>query len=173
MIRASYEETRLQIANLVATDPTAVATSINNVFSPFSIPPPLLDGLTKHLSDSDSENLVDFITRFEHGAEEPASSRAVTSAMTIALAYFFGGLVPLLPYLFVNDVLSGLYISVAVMAIALFAFGYVKTGIVVGWRGSRCVSKSILGGIQMMVVGGAAAGAAMGLVKLFDGMAGP
>lgn len=137
------------------------------------MPAPILDNLTKHLTtDPDQDLLVDFITKFEHGAEEPASSRALTSALTIALAYFFGGLVPLLPYLFVSDVLSGLYVSVAVMAVALFVFGYLKTGVVVGWRGSRCVGKSLLGGLQMVVVGGAAAGAAMGLVKVFDGMAG-
>jgi VIT1/CCC1 family predicted Fe2+/Mn2+ transporter len=94
--------------------------------------------------------------------------------VTIALAYFLGGLIPLLPYLCVgeNEVLLGLYISIAVMAVALFSFGYVKTCIVTGWEGARCVRMGLFGGVQMMVVGGAAAGAAMGLVKAFDGMGG-
>lgn len=118
--------------------------------------------------------MVDFITRFEHCAEEPGSSRALTSALTIALAYFLGGLVPLLPYLCVgeSEVMLGLWISVGVMAVALFSFGYVKTCIVTGWEGMRCVRMGLFGGAQMVVVGGAAAGAAMGLVKLFDGMGG-
>lgn len=47
------------------------------------------------------------------------------------------------------------------MAVALFVFGYVKTGVVNGWTKRQCV----WGGVQMVLVGGMAAGAAMGVVK--------
>lgn len=146
--------------------------SVRTVFAPFGIPSQVIEALTKHLAASEPEHIVDFITKFEHCAEEPSASRALTSALTIAMGYFLGGLVPLIPYLFVADLMMGLYISIAVMAVALFSFGYVKTCIVAGWNGSRCVKKGMFGGFQMVVVGGAAAGAAMGLVKAFDGMAG-
>lgn len=138
------------------------------------MPPSVVSELTQHLSASGPDGVVDFITRFEHGAEDPGSSRALTSALTIALAYFLGGLLPLLPYLCVgaSEVMLGLWISVAVMAVALFAFGYAKTCIVTGWEGSRCVRMGLFGGAQMVVVGGAAAAAAMGLVKAFDQMGG-
>lgn len=174
MSRASYHETRLQTASLVAKDPTAAENSIRTVFSPYEIPNHLLQELTQHLTTSKPEHLVDFITKFEHCAEEPSSSRALTSALTIAMGYFLGGLIPLLPYLFVGEteVLLGLYISIAVMAVALFSFGYAKSCIVAGWEGPRCVRMGFYGGVQMVFVGGAAAGAAMGLVKLFDGLGG-
>jgi len=108
--------------------------------------------------------------QFQHCESEPASSRAFTSALTIAMAYFMGGLLPLIPYFFVGSeqVFEGLYISIGVMVLALFAFGYVKTCVVVGWEGGRCIRAGCFGGVQMVVVGSAAAGAAMGLVRLFN-----
>jgi vacuolar iron transporter family protein len=102
--------------------------------------------------------------RFEHCLAPPSPTRALTSALTIATAYFLGGLLPLLPYFFVGEgeVERALWVSVAVMAGALFGFGWVKTG-VVGGRGWQRVR----GGGEMVVVGGVAAGAAMGLVRAF------
>jgi hypothetical protein len=54
------------------------------------------------------------------------------------------------------------------MAVTLFVFGYAKTCIVRGWRGNCNVVAGIKGGVQMCVVGGVAAGAAIGLVRLID-----
>lgn len=108
--------------------------------------------------------------QFHEGAEEPASSRAFTSAITIALGYFLGGLLPLIPYFCVgkNEVYTGLYISIGVMVVALFVFGYGKTCVVTGWRGGANIRGGCYGGVQMVVVGSAAAGAAMGLVRAFQ-----
>ena len=110
--------------------------------------------------------------KFHHCALEPPSNRAFTSALTIALGYFLGGFVPLVPYFFTEDVMSGLKVSVGVMALALFAFGYGKTCVVAGWGGPGRVWQAVVGGLQMVVVGGVAAGAAMGLVMAFDAMSG-
>ncbi|KAH8897013.1 putative calcium transporter [Thozetella sp. PMI_491] len=166
---ASYKETRSQTQALVKTNPKAAEARVRNVFSQYSLPPSTLDDLTTHMTRSPL--LVDFLMQFQHCAEEPPSSRAFVSAMTIAMGYFFGGLLPLAPYFFVQDLMMGLWISVAVMAVTLFLFGYCKTCVVTGWSGSRCVLKGVSGGVQMVIVGGAAAGAAMGLVKFFDGLA--
>lgn len=51
--------------------------------------------------------------------------------------------------------------SVIVMAIALFAFEFGKTILV----GEKSKWVCVQGGVQMMVLGGLAAGAAMGIVK--------
>lgn len=108
--------------------------------------------------------------RFEHTMEEPAKARAFTCALTIALGYFFGGFVPLLPYMFVgqDEVSRGLYCSIAIMIVALFVFGWVKTCFVAGWKGWRNVVNGFRGGLEMIFVGSVAAGAAMGLVIAFD-----
>lgn len=153
---------------LCATNPQTVVQDITDVFQPYNVPKQTLDDLTHHLASS--PHLVDFIMQFQHCEEEPASSRAITSAITIALAYFLGGLLPLLPYFCVghNQVYEGLYISIGVMVVALFVFGYVKTCVVVGWNGGKNIRGGCFGGIQMVIVGSAAAGAAMGLVRLFN-----
>ncbi|EGW31657.1 protein CCC1 [Spathaspora passalidarum NRRL Y-27907] len=116
--------------------------------------------------DARPKNLIDFVIRFGKGLEEPAEGREFTSALTIGLAYFFGGFVPLLPYFFTQYVQTGLLISVIVMLITLFAFGYIKTAISLGEEcGTR---KKILEGIQMVAIGSIAAGSAWSLVYLID-----
>ncbi|KAK1759532.1 vacuolar iron transporter Ccc1 [Echria macrotheca] len=167
---ASYNETLSTTTHLAKTDPRATAAQIRSTLEEFDIPKSTLDDLTRHLCVSDKR--VDFLMRFGHCAERPADSRALVSAVTIAVAYFLGGLVPLVPYFFVDDLIVALWVSVGVMAVALFAFGYAKTGMVVGWEGRERVGRCVYGGLQMVVVGGLAAGAAMGLVKVFDGFVG-
>lgn len=139
------------------------------VFQPYGLPKHTIEDLTRHLTNS--PRLVDFVMQFQHCAEEPASSRALVSAITIAMGYFLGGLLPLIPYFWVgaNQVYEGLYISIAVMVVALFIFGYVKTCVVAGWDGGRKIRAGCYGGVQMVIVGSAAAAAAMGLVRLFNG----
>lgn len=77
---------------------------------------------------------------------------------------------PLLPYFCVGrtEVLRALWISIGVMVVALFAFGWVKTGVVRGWRGRVNVLLAVKGALQMVVVGSVAAGAAVGLVRAIN-----
>lgn len=153
------------------TDPASVSTTINDIFEPYELPSELLTQLTNHLSASPM--LPSFLMNFHHTLPEPSDSRAVICALTIALGYFIGGFVPLLPYFFVgpHDAFVALRWSIATMAIALFLFGYGKTCFVSGWSGRRNIRKGFIGGLQMVLVGGVAAGSAMGLVKLFQMLA--
>ena len=64
-----------------------------------------------------------------------------------------------------NEVNRAFAWSVGVMAVALAGFGYVKTGVVRGWKGEGDVWAGVKGGVQMVLVGGVAAGCAMGLVR--------
>ncbi|KAK3995857.1 vacuolar iron transporter Ccc1 [Cladorrhinum sp. PSN332] len=131
--------------------------------TPLNLPQPTLDLVLSHASASISPELVDFLLT----PPGPSNSRRpIISAVTISLGYFLGGLIPLIPYFCVKELMRALYTSVGVMAVALFVFGYVKTGLVVGnWNKRKCV----WGGVQMILVGGMAAGAAMGLVKGLSG----
>jgi VIT1/CCC1 family predicted Fe2+/Mn2+ transporter len=88
------------------------------------------------------------------------------SGLTISLGYFCGGAVPLLPYLFFAQVGEAFRASVAVMVVALFAFGWVKERVV---DGERSVVTCIRSGVQMVVMGGLAAGAAMVCVRVLSG----
>jgi VIT1/CCC1 family predicted Fe2+/Mn2+ transporter len=141
---------------------------ITKVFEPYNVPKETLQDLVRYLGDS--PQLVDFVMKFHHCEEEPASSRAFTSAITIAVAYFLGGLLPLIPYFCIGDedVYLGLYISIGVMVLALFGFGYAKEGVVIGFKGRKNIRLCCFSGVQMVVVGSVAAGSAMGLVRLFN-----
>ncbi|KAJ5390724.1 Vacuolar iron transporter cccA [Penicillium cataractarum] len=164
----SYKATLKETETQTMTDPASVSTTIEEIFEPYELPAELVSQLTSHLSASPM--LPSFLMNFHHTLPEPSGSRAVICALTIALGYFIGGFVPLLPYFFVgpHDAFVALRWSIATMAVALFLFGYGKTCFVSGWRGRRNVRKGVIGGFQMVLVGGVAAGSAMGLVKAFQ-----
>lgn len=177
--RQSYHETRRSENLRILTSPAAVEADVQALFAPYTphVSPHTLSQLTRELSSS--PEYVDFVMEFHHGTPEPCPARALQSALMIALGYMLGGIVPLLPYFFVDAGVGGgrgivwaLWVSVCVMAVALFGFGYVKTCVFTGWKGARCVRQGALGGVQMVVVGGAAAGSAVALVKLFEGVGG-
>ena len=64
--------------------------------------------------------------RFELGLEEPQPKRARISALTIAMSYIVGGMIPLAPYMLLSNVRTGLWYSVGVTLLALAVFGWVK-----------------------------------------------
>ena len=107
---------------------------------------------------ADSKRWIGFMMRFEIGLDEPNPSRIWRSALTIALSYVAGGLIPLIPYMIASKVSTALLFSVIVTAIALFGFGYGKNKIV-GLSPLR-------GGIQTILIGGVAAGAAFLIARL-------
>ena len=106
---------------------------------------------------ADKERWVDFMMRFELGLEEPDPKRASRSAVTIAVSYIAGGLVPLAPYFFFRSVHGALIGSVVVTLLALFAFGYIK--------GRFTTARPFRSAWQTVVVGGLAAAAAFGIAK--------
>lgn len=116
--------------------------------------------------DSQPKNLIDFVIRFGKGLEEPAEGREFTSALTIGISYFLGGFVPLFPYFFTTVVKTGLLVSVIVMLVTLFIFGYIKTSISLGDDCGK--GKKISEGLQMVAIGSIAAGAAWTLVYFID-----
>ncbi len=108
---------------------------------------------------SNRQRWVDFMMRFELGLERPDPKRAPISAATIGGSYIVGGLIPLVPYMFTQNIGTALQISVGATGLALLCFGAVK-GHFTG------VSK-IKSALQTLLVGGLAAGAAYWLTHLF------
>ena len=100
---------------------------------------------------------VTFMMRFELGLEKPEPSRAWKSALTIAIAYIVGGLIPLSAYLFLPDAQTALRVSVVVTLLALAVFGGIKgrfTGVPV-----------LRSALQTSIIGGLAAAAAFGIAR--------
>jgi VIT1/CCC1 family predicted Fe2+/Mn2+ transporter len=103
---------------------------------------------------------VDFMMQFELGLEAPAANRASRSALTIAGSYIAGGMVPLLPYMLVDDNTQALKLSVVITLLALAVFGALK-GRLVG-------TGTLRSALQTTLIGGTAAGAAYGLARLLN-----
>ena len=108
----------------------------------------------------DKDVWVDFMMKHELGLDKPDPQRARKSAFNIGVSYIAGGLVPLSPYFFVQDGLSGLKISAVITLICLFIFGYFK---------SKITGINPLGGaIRVMAIGALAAGCAFAVAKLIQ-----
>lgn len=103
------------------------------------------------------EAWVEFMMRFELGLEKPDPSRAWRSAVTIAGAYVVGGLIPLGPYMLMDEIGPALRVSAAITLAALFVFGWIK-GKFTGAGGLRSA-------IQTTLIGGLAATAAFGIAR--------
>jgi VIT1/CCC1 family predicted Fe2+/Mn2+ transporter len=101
---------------------------------------------------------VDFMMRFELGLEAPDPKRALTSAITIALSYIVGGLIPLSPYLLLAKAQTALQVSVGITLLALLIFGYIK--------GRFTGAKPLVSALQTALIGGLAAGAAFLIARL-------
>ena len=107
----------------------------------------------------DKKQWVDFMMKYELGLDEPDPKRAGKSALNIGLSYIAGGIIPLAPYIFIENSTDALKISVIATLACLFIFGYFKsrmTGVHPLW-----------GAIKVMLIGAVAAAAAFGVAKLF------
>jgi VIT1/CCC1 family predicted Fe2+/Mn2+ transporter len=124
-------------------------------------------GLSEELQDKATEEIakdkkqwVEFMMKYELGLDKPDPKRATKSAMNIGLSYIAGGLVPLSPYFFVDQPVTGLKISALVTLICLFVFGWFK---------SRVTGVNAWGGaVRVMLIGAVAAAAAFGVAKIFE-----
>jgi VIT1/CCC1 family predicted Fe2+/Mn2+ transporter len=109
----------------------------------------------------DRDKWVEFMMKYELGLEEPDPKRATKTALNIGLSYAVGGLVPLSPYFFVDEPITGLKISAAVTLLCLFVFGWFKskiTGV-----------PPLAGALRVTLIGAMAAAAAFGVAKIFEG----
>ena len=125
-------------------------------------------GLSKHIQEQATDELIkdkdrwaDFMMKYELGLEKPDPKRAHKSGFNIGASYIVGGMIPLSPYFFVEDGITGLQYSAFVTLICLFIFGYFK---------SKLTGTSpIAGAIRVMIIGAIAAGCAFGIAKLIGG----
>lgn len=137
--------------------PETEAAEVAGIFHSYGLSDDTVSTIVQAIR-SDQKRWVDFMMRFELGLEEPNPKRARHSALTIALSYVAGGLVPLAPYFFIPSVHSALVGSVMLTLLALLVFGYVK--------GSFTTPQPFRSAWQTVLVGGLAATAAFLIAKM-------
>ncbi|MDR3713631.1 MAG: VIT1/CCC1 transporter family protein [Puia sp.] len=106
----------------------------------------------------DKDKWVDFMMKYELGLDRPDPRRAGKSAFNIGFSYIVGGLIPLSPYFFVTEGLTGLKISAGITLVCLFVFGFFKSKM----TGVHPLS----GALRVMVIGALAAGCAFAVARL-------
>ena len=67
--------------------------------------------------------MINIWCRFELGLEKPDPMRALQSALTIAVSYIMGGVVPLLPYMVIPAANEAVVASVVLTIAALLVLG--------------------------------------------------
>ncbi|KAI5453907.1 Protein ccc1 [Naganishia albida] len=106
-----------------------------------------------------------FLLKFGLGMEEVPSSRLFASAFTIGASYALGGLVPLVPYFFIDRAYVALYWSIGITSIILLLFGGLKawfTGAALGPGGI------VWGAVSTTLVVAAAGAASFGIVRVLE-----
>ncbi|KAG9292424.1 hypothetical protein G9A89_015294 [Geosiphon pyriformis] len=155
-----YDTERVREQNEVRDCPEEEIDEVVEILEPYGLDrrslAPVIDKLR-----ADPEKFVDFMMKFELNLEKPDPKRSWICASTIGISYFVGGLIPLLPYLIVESAKTGLYISVAITFLSLILFGYTKAYFI-------SPQNAFKGGLQMAVVGMAAAASAYGCVKAIE-----
>ncbi len=132
---------------------------VKEVFAEYGLSPHLQDEIAEELS-KDKEKWVNFMMKFELGLEKPDQNRATKSAITIGVAYIIGGLIPLSPYFFTNNPISGLQYSCIATLVCLFVFGYFKSKVT--------GQPPLFGALKVTTIGAVAAAAAFFVAKLLE-----
>lgn len=113
----------------------------------------------------DDVGLTAFLLKFGEGLKEVPTRRLYLSAVTIGLGYLVGGIVPLIPYFFISRAHVALLYSCILTGVVLLVFGAIKARVT---GAGNDAAGYIWGAVSTLMVGGAAAAAAYGMVALFE-----
>ncbi len=154
-----YDSERRREQQEIVEKPEAEKEEIRVIFASYGLTAEASVPIVEALSQR-PDSWVDFMMRFELGLEKPDPRRALTSALTIALSYIVGGLIPLSPYILIHNARTALIVSVIATLLALLVFGYIK--------GRFTGAHPIRSGLQTTLIGGLAAAAAFLIARLIS-----
>jgi VIT1/CCC1 family predicted Fe2+/Mn2+ transporter len=154
-----YASERKREEEEIVTVPNIEAEEVQEIFKTYGLNETESVSVVNALRQR-PQDWVDFMMRFELGLEKPVPGRALKSALTIALSYVVGGIIPLSAYLILADAHRALNVSIAVTLVALLVFGAVK--------GRFTGAPMLRSGLQTTLIGGLAAAAAFGIARLIS-----
>lgn len=153
-----YQSERRREQIEVDTVPEREKEEVRMVFADMGLSPMLQTAIADEMA-RDKTQWINFMMKYELGLDEPNPNRATQSAFTIGGSYMAGGLLPLLPYFFIDTPIQALFYSSGLTLLCLFVFGYVK---------SKVTGQPPVGGaFKVMLIGALAAAAAFGVARLF------
>ena len=152
-----YESERRREEREVVEVPHKEEEELYEVFDAYNVEREAASHVVKSIV-KDQKTWVDFMMRFELGLEKPHKTRALKSGLTIGLAYIFGGIIPLIPYVLSRSSETALNTSVCLTLLALLVFGYFK--------GKYTSEKPIRNALFTTLVGAAAAATAFFVARM-------
>ncbi|KAK9427754.1 Ccc1 family [Lipomyces doorenjongii] len=135
---------------------------IYDIFAEYEIDREACRGVVESLARR-KELWVDFMMKFELELMKPEDSRVWVSAVTIGLSYMISGIFPMIPYFIMKDATKALFVSIGITAFMLLVFGVAKSYMVATSR-----RQIVVGAIETLIVGAAAAGVSYGMVRGLD-----
>jgi len=139
--------------------PKAEEDEIYAIFEQYGIARPESRGVVEGLKQNE-EMWVRFMMDFELKLAKPTVNGAWIEGLVMGLAYFLGGLLPMIPYFAFRIVDHALFTSIGITVVILVGFGYVKA--LVTGTSHRDAGWSA---VQTLVVGAVAAGMSYGIVR--------
>ncbi|KAI6119870.1 VIT family-domain-containing protein [Pisolithus croceorrhizus] len=124
-----------------------------------------VDEERQQLRWKDDVGLTAFLLKFGEGLKEVPTKRLYLSAITIGLGYLVGGIIPLIPYFFISRAHIALLYSCILTGVVLLVFGAIKSRVT---GAGNDAAGYTWGAVSTLMVGGAAAAAAYGMVALFE-----
>ncbi|RDW94106.1 VIT1/CCC1 transporter family protein [Aspergillus mulundensis] len=98
----SYQTTVRETTELIDSSPSETEAIVYDIFASHGVPNDAIAPINASLHAS-RDRLREFLITFHHKESEPDCNQAWTSAITLALGYFIGGFIPLVPYFFLNQ----------------------------------------------------------------------
>ncbi|RFN51866.1 hypothetical protein FIE12Z_3827 [Fusarium flagelliforme] len=131
---------------------------------PLDLPPSTITSIltTIQRSPRTPQHTISRLETFSTNVPDSAklsTTSPITSGLSISLGYAVGGTIPLLPYFFASTVGSGLQISTVMCLVVLFSFGAGKKWMLSSKEDE--MRACVVEGLQMLVLGALAAGAAV------------
>ncbi|KAH9835063.1 protein CCC1 [Teratosphaeria destructans] len=142
--------------------PKAEEIEIYEIFEKYGIDRAESRGVVEALKGNE-ESWVHFMMDFELKLEKPATNKAFLEGLVMGISYFFGGLLPMIPYFVFKQVNHALFTSIGITALILVSFGYAKALL------TGCKHKDAAwSAVQTFIVGALAAAVSYGIVRAVD-----
>ncbi|KAJ9135692.1 hypothetical protein P3X46_032844 [Hevea brasiliensis] len=138
--------------------PDAEAAECGEILAEYGVEPHEYEAVVNALRRN-PQHWLKFMMKFELGLEKPDPMRALQSALTIAISYIIGGLIPLSPYMIFPVAKDAVIASILITILALLIFGFIK--------GHFTGEQPLKSAIQTAFVGAIASAAAYSIAKVF------